>query len=126
MKTDYRCADCGLTFEAEVYTPGAPKVACPDEKDHGTIIGREAVSKIVNDSRGKFFTIEFSKRTTGEKRLLTARTGVKKHLRGGKPAYNAAEKGLIVVWEPASGAYKSFPIDSVTALTFGGKRMVVR
>lgn len=126
MNTTYHCGDCGLDFEAPVYVPKAPKVECPESKNHGTVIARDEVAGIVNSSKGKFFTIEFAKRTTGETRVLTARTGVKKHLRGGKPAYNAAEKGLIVVWEPTSGGYRSFPIDSVIALTFGGKRMVVR
>lgn len=126
IKTTYHCADCGLDFEATAYYPEQAKATCPKAAEHSNVISREKAVEILAGSRGKFLTIEFTKRTTGEHRTMTCRTGVTKHLKGGKKAYDAKALGLAVVWETKSGEYRSVPTDAITALKYGGKRMVVR
>ena len=46
---------------------------------------------------GKLFSCEFIKRTTGERRLMLARTGVKIGLTGKGANYNFTEKNLLPV-----------------------------
>ena len=56
---------------------------------------RDAVLSLVND--GKFFGVEFIKRTTGELRQMQARIGVTKHLKGGTKKFDLS---LIHISEP--------------------------
>lgn len=57
---------------------------------------------------GKFFSCEFKKRD-GSIRKMTARSGVKKHLKGGTPSYSASDLGLVTVYEMGTG-YRSIPV----------------
>jgi hypothetical protein len=50
-------------------------------------------------SDGSIFYVEFIKRSTGTLRKMRCRTGVKKHLKGGKKAYNSASKGLLSIFD---------------------------
>jgi hypothetical protein len=76
---------------------------------------------MVKQSMGRFFTIVFTKRTTGEKRTMTCRTGVHKHLKGGARAYDPEKLGLMIVWEPRSAEYRSIPTDAVEKIKYAGK-----
>lgn len=125
MNANYRCQECGLMFEGALYLPETPKVRCPNEDKHDSRISQEKAVKMLNGSKGRFFTIEFVKRTTGELRRMTARLGVKKHLKGGARAYDPAELGLLIVWESRSATYKSIPTDAIKSLRFAGKQYEV-
>lgn len=46
-------------------------------------------------ARGEVFTVCFIKRTDGTRRVMNARFGVKRHLRGGELKYVPAEKRLL-------------------------------
>ena len=105
---------------------GDAPIPCPKSGEHHNRISRERAVEILNGSRGRFITVEFTKRTTGERRVMTCRTGVTKHLKGGKRAYDPEKLGLAIVWETKTSEYKSIPTDAITAVRFGGKRMVVR
>lgn len=76
---------------------------------------------------GRTFYLRFKKRTNGEIRDMVARTGVKKHLRGGGPAYEAARYSLLTVWAFAYGhkdlqpGYKNIPLDGLINIKCGGK-----
>ena len=83
------------------------------------------VHQFLRSLKGKFFTIEFTKRTTGERRVMTCRLGVHKHLKGGKKAYDPEKLGLMIVWEPKSSEYKSIPTDAITELRFAGRKYQV-
>lgn len=80
---------------------------------------------VIEGTNGKFFTVEFVKRTTGERRVMTARTGVTKHLKGGVRKYDPAMKGLIGVYDVQSNGYRSIPIDNIVRVTFGGETVTV-
>lgn len=65
---------------------------------------------------GKFFSCEFTKRTTGETRVMLARVGVKKYLKGTGARYSFSEKGLIPVYDLLKREYRSIPIENITKI----------
>ena len=69
---------------------------------------------------GKIFRVDFIKRTTGEKRTMICRCGVKKYLKGGKAAYSFSEKGLLAVYDYNRHGYRSIPIDNVNMIKLAG------
>ena len=79
---------------------------------------RDAVLSLVND--GKFFGVEFIKRTTGELRQMQARIGVTKHLKGGAKKFDDASKNLLTVFSMDANGYRSIPIDAIQSLTVKG------
>lgn len=122
---EYHCDYCGKDFMAEAYKPLVEQVRCPDEAQHDNRITTDGVVKKIKRSMGRFFTIVFTKRTTGESRTMTCRLGVKKHLKGGPRAYDPEKLGLLIVWEAKSSEYKSIPMDAITEFRFGGKKYEV-
>ncbi len=72
-------------------------------------------------SDGAIFYVEFIKRTTGERRMMRCRTGVKKHLKGGVMAYNSVSKGLLSVFDMNAKGYRSIPVEAIQALTVNGQ-----
>lgn len=72
-------------------------------------------------SDGSIFYVEFVKRSTGTLRKMKCRTGVKKHLKGGKKAYNSTAKGLLPVFDMEAKGYRSIPIEAIKRLTVGGQ-----
>lgn len=98
---------------------------------------RMKVRRIIMATNGKFFSVQFTKRTNGKLRNMTCRTGVHKFLRGnaGKGrAYNPSDKDLICVWDPASydpekgdngeirdAGYRSINLRTVCSVTFRGE-----
>lgn len=79
----------------------------------------EAVERLL-DSQGEFFTVEFVKRTTGETRVLTGRTGVHKDLKGTGHKYDPAAHKLLPVYDIVNHGYRSIPVDAITRLKVNG------
>lgn len=71
------------------------------------------VKAFIDSSEGKVFSIKFIKRTTGELRMMVCRTGVKKFLKGGEPAYIPDNKGLIWVYDMQKKGYRSIPEEGI-------------
>lgn len=80
----------------------------------------DEVGQFLYDLNGKFFTIEFIKRSTGEVRKMTATTNYQSKLAGGEAAYDFGEKKLIPVWDLAKQAFRSIPLDSVLTINAKG------
>lgn len=88
------------------------------------------VQDIISKTNGKAFTVCFTKKD-GSERVLTGRTDVRKHLKGGVATYNGrgGGKGNIGVYEMkrgddgrwTKGAYKCFNEHSVKWIKAGGK-----
>ena len=74
---------------------------------------------------GKFFTVEFIKRSTGEVRKMRATTNYQKHLKGGVLNYDAKLKGLIPVWDLENKGFRSIPTDSVLTIHAKGTKFEV-
>ena len=91
------------------------------------------VRKIVGNT-GTFFRVAFIKRTTGEEREMTGRLNVQKHLKGGKPAYDFAQKGTLCVWIPEQdrrpdgkdNGYRAVPCDNILSIKAHGKTYIPR
>lgn len=67
-------------------------------------------------ANGKIFTVRFTKRSTGEDRVMNCRLGVKKHLKGGSKAYDDREHRLITVYDLKSEGYRCIPLEGVYEL----------
>jgi len=87
-------------------------------------IKRGDVRAFVEATRGRFVGVTFRKRTTGEVVSMGFTTNRQSYLVGGDPAYNAAERGLVVVVKPRKG-FRSFGIENVIEFRFGGDTIVV-
>jgi hypothetical protein len=86
---------------------------------------RDAVGEFLHALKGKFFVVEFVKRSTGEKRVMNATTNYQSHLAGGEATYDFAEKKLIPVWDLGKKAFRSIPLDSVLTIKANGKTFSV-
>lgn len=88
-------------------------------------IKRAEAAEMIRQSNGAIFGVDFIKRTTGELRKMTARLGVKKHLKGGVAAYDAAAKDLIFVYDLTAEGYRTIALDAITELRIGGEQYSV-
>ena len=80
------------------------------------------VKKLLESSKGTIFTVTFTKRTTGEERVMNCRLGVTKGLQGGERAYDPDSKGLLFVWDLVKEAYRSIPLDAIRAVSVKGQK----
>jgi hypothetical protein len=72
------------------------------------------IRQVVNDRRGKFFTVRFTKKD-GSMRAMLCRTGVKKYLNpNAKKIKQSAE--VQKVFDVHKRAYRSFRFDSVVKI----------
>lgn len=88
-------------------------------------ITREEAAKMLTESEGRIFTVTFIKRTTGEMRVMNARTGVKKHLRGGEAAYSFSEKMLLSVYDMQAAGYRCIPLEAIISVVIDGTTFTV-
>lgn len=70
-------------------------------------------------SNGRAFTVTFIKKD-GSERVMNCRTGVKKHLAGGKSTINHKEN-LVSVFDMQVQEYRCVNLDTVTDLTIDGQ-----
>jgi hypothetical protein len=86
-------------------------------------ISAEEAKRLIKDTNGKIFTATFNKKD-GTERVMNARLGVKKYLKGGTLAYDAESKGLIPVYdmqykENPEKAYRTINVNTLTKLKIG-------
>lgn len=86
---------------------------------------RKEAEAYIRSRRGKIIGVVFTKRTNNEVRRMCCRLGVRKYLTGKGAAYDAAEKGLLVVFDMGRRAYRSVPLDGLTAVRVGGELIPV-
>lgn len=83
----------------------------------------EKIKRILDFHRGKFFTVHFHSKKDGRLCKINGRTGVVKHLKGGKS--NAAGKeDLKVVFNVHKMAYRTINLSGVVKLSCGGESYV--
>jgi hypothetical protein len=73
-------------------------------------------------SSGRFFTVEFIKRTTGELRVMTCRLGVSKGVTGKGMAFDPASKGLLPVYDVQTQGYRMINLSGLRAVRMDGER----
>jgi hypothetical protein len=71
---------------------------------------------------GRIFSVEFIKRTTGEKRLMVCRLGVKSHLKGGTKKFDDKEKNLLTVFDVQKKGYRSIPLENIISVKIHGEK----
>lgn len=93
-----------------------------------TITPIRAAIMVAQADDNQFFSVEFIKRTDGTLRQMVARKNVKKYLRGAGPAYNAADRDLMFVYDvniPDGKGYRAIPLDGLVSLTIKGQKYKV-
>ena len=94
-------------------------------------LARSGVRDYLESLNGKFFVVEFIKRTTGELRKLQATTNLTSHLKGGEASYDAKEKGLLVVIDLQAAkknpdrAFRSIPLENVLVIRANGVTLTI-
>jgi len=83
-------------------------------------ITSETAKQIIHETEGKIFGVSFTKKD-GSHREMTARLGVKKHLKGGKRAYNPEDYNMLFVFDTQKEGYRTIPFDRLLGLRFKGK-----
>jgi hypothetical protein len=101
-------------------------------------INRQKATELIYNSGGRIFTVYFRKRTSQTPRKINGRLGVKSHLRGGKPRYDAGKRYLFRMAEFLSDnvhmgqrynfgvQYRTVPIEGIYKLVIGGKTYKVK
>lgn len=89
-------------------------------------INRSAAKQLIKDTKGKFFTVSFVKRTDGTTRIMNARLGVKAFLKGGTLPYNPEAKRLIPVYDVQKRGYRMINLDTIFELKIGNQTFKVR
>ena len=77
----------------------------------------------INNTKGQIFTVTFTKKD-GTTRVMNCRTGVAKHLKGGKSTISNHDN-LISVYDLQSKGYRCFDINSVTRAKINGKTIII-
>lgn len=86
-------------------------------------VSRYKVLKVINDTHGKIFAVRFIKKD-GTIRMMLARLGVSKNLKGGNNG--ASEKnGLITVWDMVAHGYRMINLETLITLNASGERYEV-
>jgi hypothetical protein len=81
------------------------------------------IQEFKNEVKGNFFRACFLKKD-GTVREMTARFGVKKHLKGGELGYNAEALNYIIVFDVEKEAYRTINMDKLIFLRYNGKEIV--
>jgi hypothetical protein len=81
------------------------------------------IQEFKNEVKGNFFRACFIKKD-GTMREITARFGVKKHLRGGELKYNPEALNYIIVFDVEKEAYRTINMDKLIFLRYNGKEVI--
>ena len=76
------------------------------------------MSKLKKKLGGKIFSVHFIKKD-GTLRKMTARLGVKKHLKGGQKSYNDKDFNHLTVFDLVKRGYRTINLNTVQKLTCG-------
>ena len=82
-----------------------------------------SIQEFKNEVKGNFFRACFMKKD-GTIREMTARFGVKKHLKGGKLGYNPEERNYIVVFDIDKKEYRTINMDKLIYLRYNNKEVM--
>ncbi len=77
---------------------------------------RARVARWIRAAAARIFAVDFRKRDDGTLRHMVCRTGVRVGLVGGKPAYDPAVHGLLLVWDVQKRAYRTIPVEGILVL----------
>lgn len=81
------------------------------------------IQEFKSEVKGNFFRACFLKKD-GTVREMTARFGVKKHLKGGELKYSPEAYNYIVVFDVEKEAYRTINMDKLIFLRYNGKEVI--
>ena len=88
-------------------------------------ISRKQAVDLIKGSKGKVFGVQFIKRSTGEVRNMSARTGVTKYITGEGLKFSPSKKNLIAVFDMNKQGYRMINLEGLTSLRLNGNVMEV-
>lgn len=94
-------------------------------KEAAIKISREDLIQKIKDTRGAFFTVTFIKKD-GTTRVMNARFGVKKYLRGGELPYDPIAKGLLPVFDVKENGYRMINTKTIISARIGNEEYIVQ
>ena len=86
-------------------------------------INRDELIQKIKDTNGAFFTVTFVKKD-GTTRVMNARLGVKRYLKGGELPYDPAEKGLLPVFDAQKNEYRMINIPTIISAKIGNEEYI--
>ena len=93
-------------------------------------VTRETLVRKIRETKGKFFTVVFLKKSNNQRRVMNCRLGVKKFLKpDAKPRVIAPK--IVNVWDLYVGkqdpdnAYRCFDTETLISANIGGETYVV-
>ena len=90
-----------------------------------TTISKTKAASLMMGSSGKIFSVTFTKRTTGEARIMKARLGVKKGVTGAGRKFKPSDHALLSVYEMPQNQFRMVNLNGVTNLTLQGEKFKV-
>jgi len=87
-------------------------------------IDKETAKELIFGTKGKFFTVKFIK-LDGSERVMNARLGVKKYLKGGTLKYNPEEFNYITVYDMGAKGYRTVNANTIQNLKIGNNEYVI-
>ncbi len=81
-------------------------------------INKDQAIQILLDTKGKIFTVIFNKKD-GTERVMNARLGVKKYLKGGALPFDPVEKGLLPVYDLQKNDYRLVNKNTIKTIKIG-------
>lgn len=101
-----------------------PAVPAETPSEPSGEIDKETAKELIFDTKGKFFTVTFIKKD-GSERVMNARLGVKKYLRGGELRYDPAEFNYITVYDMGAKGYRMVNANTIKNLKIGKNEYVI-
>jgi hypothetical protein len=101
-----------------------PEVPAETPSEPSGEIDKETAKELIFDTKGKFFTVTFIKKD-GSERVMNARLGVKKYLKGGTLAYDPAEFNYITVYDMGAKGYRMVNANTIKNLKIGKNEYVI-
>lgn len=86
---------------------------------------RHALRSKLYGTKGKIFTLEFTKKD-GSVRRMNCRVGVHKHLRGGEKSWKEQDfPNLVTVFDMQKKAYRNINLDTAREMVCGDRYTIV-
>lgn len=79
------------------------------------------IRRTIESTKGRYFSVEFEKRSDGSNRTITGRTGVRKGVSGRGLSYDPDEHDLVILHDVKSQRHKAIPLDKIKKIRFNGE-----
>ena len=83
------------------------------------VINKRDILPLLEKNKSNIFSVVFLKKD-GTLRKMLCRFGVKKHLKGGKLAFDPRERKLLVVFDMQKEAYRMINLETISNITMKG------